>query len=105
EGIGSGVVANQVVDRLVNLDPVEHEVVGLCAIAVYGQNSAADIRTFTGIRSTEAGRIRRNRARGVQRELLEIAIRQRDILDGVIVERGGQFGILGIEQRGQIPAN
>ena len=87
-------VGDQVVDGVVHVDAVEHEVVGLFALAVDVGPAAAGV-----LQAVERARIGRGDAGGEERGGRQVAALHRQLLDLIALQRLPDDRVLGLQHR------
>ena len=95
QGVRAGLVGQQVVDRLVHVDAVEHEVVLLLALAVHEGAAGPEVLGLG-----EAVGLRRDHAGQEQGELGEVAPVEGHALDGGARDHVAHDRVLGLEDGG-----
>src|ERR1035437_5280368 len=101
-GIGRGIISNQVVLRLVQVSAFQRVVIGLGAIAVDRRNVIVVGIALDRIVSRHAGRVRVDGSGLKERERGEVPAIQRDIGDFTGGESVSQRGIRCVEDRSSI---
>ena len=94
ERVRTRLIRQQVIDRLVHIDAVEHVVVLLFALPVHVRPSRAEILRFG-----EAVRVRRRHAGHQQGELREVATVERQASDGRFRNHFSDDRVLSLQDR------